>query len=82
MRPFSFFGKKFIYLFYFWLCLVFAVVQAFFLVAVLRLRIVVASLVVTHGLQGAWASVVTAHGLRSCGSRALEHRLSSCGTWA
>ena len=33
---------------------------------------------------GAWAlgvraSVVVAHGLSSCGSRALEHRLSSCG---
>ena len=27
---------------------------------------------------GAWASVVTAHGLSSCGSQALEHRLSSC----
>ena len=32
--------------------------------------------------QGAWASVVVAHGLSSCGSRALEHRLSSCGAWA
>ena len=30
---------------------------------------------------GAWASVVVARGLSSCGSRALEHRLSSCGTW-
>ena len=29
-----------------------------------------------------WASVVVAHGLSSCGSRALEHRLSSCGAWA
>ena len=28
---------------------------------------------------GAQASVVAAHGLSSCGSRALEHRLSSCG---
>ena len=25
-----------------------------------------------------WASVVAARGLNSCGSRALEHRLSSC----
>ena len=25
-----------------------------------------------------WASVVAAHGLSSCGSRALERRLSSC----
>ena len=29
---------------------------------------------------GAQASVVVAHGLSSCGSQALEHRLSSCGT--
>ena len=28
---------------------------------------------------GTRASVVAAHGLRSCGSQALEHRLSSCG---
>ena len=31
---------------------------------------------------GARASVVVACGLSSCGSRALEHRLSSCGAWA
>ena len=31
------------------------------------------------GALGTWASVVVAHGLSSCGSRALEHRLSSCG---
>ena len=31
---------------------------------------------------GAWASVVAARGLSSCGSRALERRLSSCGAWA
>ena len=31
---------------------------------------------------GAGASVVAAHGLSSCGARALEHRLSSCGAWA
>ena len=29
---------------------------------------------------GIWASVVAACGLSSCGSRALERRLSSCGT--
>ena len=28
---------------------------------------------------GAWASVVAARGLSSCGSQTLEHRLSSCG---
>ena len=31
---------------------------------------------------GARALVVAARGLTSCGSRALEHRLSSCGAWA
>ena len=31
---------------------------------------------------GAGASVVVARGLSSCGSRALERRLSSCGAWA
>ena len=31
---------------------------------------------------GVWASVVVAHGLSSCGSWALERRLSSFGTWA
>ena len=31
---------------------------------------------------GAWTSVVAARGLSSCGSQALEHRLSSCGAWA
>ena len=29
-----------------------------------------------------WASVVVAHRVCSCGSRALEDRLNSCGTWA
>ena len=31
---------------------------------------------------GAQASVFVARGLSSCGLRALEHRLSSCGAWA
>ena len=31
---------------------------------------------------GTWASVLVAHGLNSCGPRALEHRLSSCGVRA
>ena len=37
-----------------------------------------------YGAQalGAWASVVAARGLSSCGTQALEHRLSSCGAWA
>ena len=45
-------------------------------VAVRGLLIVVAS------RCGAWAPVVVARGLSSCGSRALEHRLSSCDAWA
>ena len=35
-----------------------------------------------QGLQGAWASVAVARGLRDRGSRALECWISSCGTWA
>ena len=31
---------------------------------------------------GVWASVVVACSFGSCGSRAVEHRLSSCGAWA
>ena len=33
-------------------------------------------------VQGEQASVVAAHGLSSCGSRALEHKLNSCGPQA
>ena len=49
-------------------------------VAVHGLLTAVASLVAcaTRAL-GVWASVVVARGLSSCGSRTLEHRLSSCG---
>ena len=53
------------------------------------LPLLVASLVASHGLKGAWASVVVACGLRNCGSRApgtsevvLMHGLScpvACG---
>ena len=31
---------------------------------------------------GAWTSVVAVHGLSSCSTRALERRLSSCGSRA
>ena len=44
-------------------------------VAVHKLLIAVASLVAVHGLQART-------GFSSCGSQALERRLSSCGTWA
>ena len=56
--------------------------QGYFLVAVPRLLIAVACLVVEHGLQGAQASAGVACGRSSCGPWALEHRLNSCGTQA
>ena len=75
---------------YFWLCWVF--------VAARRLSLIAASGVTlgfvawaSHGggfsccrawALGMRASVVVACGLSSCGSGALEHRLSSCGTQA
>ena len=31
---------------------------------------------------GMWASIAVARGLSSCGLRALERRLRSCGAWA
>ena len=46
------------------------------------LLIAVSSLCCGTQALGAWASVVVACGLGSCGSRALEHRLSSCGARA
>ena len=56
--------------------------QGLLFVVVRGLLIAVASLVAEHGLLGAQISVVVALRLSSCGSRALEHRLSSCGAWA
>ena len=73
---------------YFWLCWVSVAAQAFlqlqqaFLAAVRRLLIAVASLVAAHGPQGPWAAGAVECGLRSCGSRVLEHRLSSGGAQA
>ena len=52
------------------------------LVVVCGLLIAVASLVVEHGLYGARVSVLVALVLSSCGSWALEHRLSSCDVQA
>ena len=51
-------------------------------IAARGLLIVVAPLVAEHRLQGTRASAAVACGLRSCGSRALEHRFNSCGVWA
>ena len=59
---------------YFWLCWVF--------VAVRGLLIAVASLYFGARALGTRASVVVARGLSSCGSQALQHRFSSCGTRA
>ena len=48
------------------------------LVTVLEALSVLVSLVAEHGLLGKQASAVAAHGLSSCCSRALEHRLLWC----
>ena len=56
--------------------------RAYSMVAVCWLLIAVASLVAEHGILGAQASVVVVHGLSSCSSWSLEHRLNSCGTRA
>ena len=84
-----FFLNKFIY-FYFWLCCVFIAARGLSLVAA-------SGATLCCGVQashcggfsccraqavGTWASVVVARRLRSCGSQALELRLSSCGTRA
>ena len=53
--------------------------QGLLFIAVHKLLIEVASFVEEHGLKGTWTSVVAGHGLSSCGSWVLEHRLSSCG---
>ena len=53
----------------------------FSLVAVRGLLKAVASFLMGYGLRDGPPSVA-AHGLRACGSQALEHRLSDCGIWA
>ena len=55
--------------------------QGLLFVVVRRHLIAVASCCGAWALS-AWASVVVACGLSGCGSRALEHRLNSCGTRA
>ena len=88
----SFLKYKFIYLcIYFWLRWVFVAARGLSLVAGERglLFVAVRRLLICGGFSccgaralGVWASVVVAHRLSSCGSRALERRLSSCGAWA
>ena len=87
---FLFFFKFILFIIYFWLCWVFAAACGLFsgcgewgllFVAVCGLLIAVASLV-EHGLQGRGLQQLWRMGFSSCGSWALECRLSSCGTWA
>ena len=83
------FKMIFIYSFIFWLCWIFPAVWTSSLVAVASggyspvvargLLVVVASHCRAQAL-GVWAAAVAAHGLRNCGSWALEHGLSSWGT--
>ena len=54
----------------------------FSLPAVRGLLKAAASFFMEYRLWDAQPSAVAAHRLRSCGSQALEHRLSNCGTWA
>ena len=86
----SFFFYKFIYLFNFWLRWVFVAACGLSLVAASGATLRCGAQASHYGgfscwgarVLGAQASVVVAHGLSSCGSRALERRLSSCGAWA
>ena len=86
-REAPFFFKKFIYIFIFG-CVVFWLLRGFFsscgerrllLCAGFSLRLLL--FLWSTGYRHA-GSVVVAHGLSSCGSWALERRLSSCGARA
>ena len=56
--------------------------ECYSLFGVCELLTVEASAIAEHRLSGMWAAEAAACGLRSCGSWALEHRLSCCGTQA
>ena len=71
----SFFFNLFILFIYFWLCWVFVAAHGLSLVAVSGDY---SSLRYT-GLSLRWLLLLQSMGFSSCGSRALEHRLSSCG---
>ena len=81
---FFFFFNEFNYLFiYFWLHWVFVAASGLSLVAVSGGY----SSLWCAGFSLRWLLLLQSMGSRcvgfsSCGSRALEHRLSSCGTWA
>ena len=59
-----------------------AEIKGYYLVVVHRFLIAMASLVLKHGLEGVWASVLVAYGVSSCGFWALVQRLNFCGSWA
>ena len=56
--------------------------QGLLFVVVRGLHIAVASLCCGAWALGEWASVLVALRLHSCALRALERRLSNCGSWA
>ena len=62
------------------LCRLFSTCGELGLLSSCNVLIEVASFVAEHRLQGVQASVT--HGLSSCGSQALAHRLNSCGARA
>ena len=79
-----FFKIKFVYLFiYFWLCWVFVAVRGLSLVAASggysSLQCAGFSL---RWLLSLWSTGSRRAGFCSCGTRALEHKLSSCGALA
>ena len=74
---------------FFWLCWVFIATQTFLYLQQAGSTLHwIAQASYCSGLfycgpqaRGHWVSVVVAHGLNSCSSLVLEHRLSSCGQW-
>ena len=84
VQVFFFFLNKFIYIFiYFWLRWVFVAARGLSLVAVSR----GCSSLWCVGFSLPWHLMLQSMGSRhrgfsSCGTRALERRLSSCGAWA
>ena len=88
---FFFFLMNFLFIyFYFWLSWVFVAVHGFLLLQLAGATLHCAAWASHCGgfscckvwALGVRASVVVARGLNSCGSRALERRLSSCGAQA
>ena len=90
--PFLFFliNLFILFIYYFWLCWVFVAARGLSLVAASGGYFRCSARASHCGgfsccgarALSARVSVVVAHGLSSCGSRAPERRLSSCGAWA